>query len=104
MHCRLSPQREWPSSAAQAQSPAGGCRGHRPTDERGATTKVVMDWRGWHDGYDDPASSLSRRLVVVQTRLAEVVARGDVRSVLSLCAGDGRDIIPVLAARSPRVS
>jgi hypothetical protein len=62
------------------------------------------DWREWHEGYDDPASSLSRRLVDVRRLLgADLDARaaaGDssVR-LLSLCAGDGRDTIPVLAAR-----
>jgi hypothetical protein len=60
----------------------------------------VTDWCGWHTAYDDPESSLSRRLAVVRRRLAQAVGQDEVRSVLSLCAGDGRDIIPVLADSS----
>jgi len=65
---------------------------------------VTRDWHEWHSEYDDPASSLSRRLADVRRLLgADLDARADAgaRSVrlLSLCAGDGRDTIPVLAAR-----
>lgn len=62
----------------------------------------VKDWLEWHDAYDDPSSSLARRLGVVRRRLEEVLdARaGEQRQLLSLCAGDGRDVIPVLAARA----
>ena len=62
------------------------------------------DWHEWHEQYDDPASSLSRRLADVRRLLgADLDARAapgesSVR-LLSLCAGDGRDTIPVLAAR-----
>lgn len=61
----------------------------------------MTDWVAWHGAYDDPASALSRRLVVVRRRLAAALdARsGDRVRLLSLCAGDGRDVIPVLAAR-----
>lgn len=58
-----------------------------------------MDWRRWHDEYEDPGSSLSRRLDVVRARLHEVLDRtttGRPR-LLSLCGGDGRDVVPVLA-------
>lgn len=63
-----------------------------------------MDWIRWHERYDDPTSALSRRLEVVRQRVAEALdlvpaARP---SVLSLCAGDGRDLLPVLAGRSAR--
>jgi hypothetical protein len=57
----------------------------------------VTDWREWHEEYGDPGSSLSRRLRVVQGRLDELLSTGSVHQVLSLCAGDGRDIIPALA-------
>jgi hypothetical protein len=65
---------------------------------------VRRDWHEWHEQYDDPASSLSRRLADVRRLLgADLDARAasgesSVR-LLSLCAGDGRDTIPVLAAR-----
>ena len=53
-----------------------------------------------HDSYDDPRSGLSERLGVVQARLAEALDAappGPLR-VISLCAGQGRDLIPVLAS------
>lgn len=58
----------------------------------------MTDWHEWHGHYDDQDSSLSRRLKVVQRRLDELVS-SEVRMqrILSLCAGDGRDILPVLA-------
>jgi Methyltransferase domain len=60
--------------------------------------QVMTDWPAWHSNYDDNHSSLSRRLMVVRQRLDQLVA-GDprVRRILSLCSGDGRDILPVLA-------
>lgn len=57
------------------------------------------DWVAWHSGYDDPGSSLSRRLRAVQKLIREALDRsrpGPVRA-LSLCAGQGRDLLGVLA-------
>ena len=59
------------------------------------------DWHRWHDRYADSTSALSRRLSIVQRHISDVL---DTRpesplSVLSLCAGQGRDIIEVLADR-----
>ena len=60
----------------------------------------MRDWHEWHQQYDDPASTLSQRLVVVQRRLGELLdGQPPVGSILSLCAGDGRDIVPLLADR-----
>jgi hypothetical protein len=64
---------------------------------------AVRDWNDWHTHYDDPDSSLSRRLAAVQEQIALALDRarpGPVR-LLSLCAGEGRDVLPVLA-RHPR--
>jgi len=56
------------------------------------------DWRDWHRAYDDPDSSVSRRLRLVRRHVADVLdAAGDRVRVLSLCAGDGRDLLGVLA-------
>jgi hypothetical protein len=62
----------------------------------------VKDWLAWHERYDDPSSSLARRLEVVRRRLGEILdaGAGERRRLLSLCAGDGRDVIPVFAARA----
>jgi hypothetical protein len=66
-------------------------------------TAPTRDWRKWHARYDDPASSLSRRLTVVRRRVDGLLADGHVRTILSLCAGDGRDLIPVLAECPPEL-
>src|SRR2546430_11497645 len=61
------------------------------------------DWRAWHDAYDDPGSSLAQRLVVVvQARIAaalDAAPPGPLRAV-SMCAGQGRDLLPVLASHA----
>jgi hypothetical protein len=60
----------------------------------------VRDYLTWHEQYDDPDSSLSRRLALVRKVLrAELDARPGPVRVVSLCAGDGRDILGVLAER-----
>lgn len=60
---------------------------------------MSRDWHEWHRHYDEPGSGLSRRLVVVRGALQGLLdaATGPVRLV-SICAGDGRDTIPVLDA------
>ena len=58
----------------------------------------VRDWVEWHRAYEDPSSSLSARLGRVRYHLSEAIdraPRGPV-SVVSLCAGQGRDVIGVL--------
>lgn len=65
------------------------------------SSAAATDWLAWHDGYADAGSSLARRLDVVRRRIGEALdasARRPVR-VLSLCAGDGRDVLPELVAR-----
>ena len=65
----------------------------------------------WHAAYEDPSSNLSLRLRTVQSMvgaaLDEIPAapRGPIRLV-SLCAGQGRDVIDVVAShpRGPSVS
>jgi hypothetical protein len=59
---------------------------------------VVKDWVAWHAAYDDPSSSLSVRLRLVREHLSRALDRapaGPVRLV-SLCAGQGRDVLGVL--------
>jgi len=62
---------------------------------------VTTDWVRWHGPYADPTSSLSRRRAVVQGVVGGWLdgRRGRPGRVLSLCAGDGRDLLEVLAAR-----
>ena len=52
----------------------------------------------WHEAYDDPSSQLSARLTLVKQHLAAALDRapgGPVRLV-SLCAGQGQDVIETL--------
>jgi hypothetical protein len=63
----------------------------------------VRDWHVWHQQYDDPASSLSRRLEVVRHEVGRALSWLETEGVehprvVSLCAGDGRDLLPVLAS------
>jgi hypothetical protein len=62
----------------------------------------MTDWRQWHDEYADSASPLSRRLVVVQGAIVEWLERTATEpvTVISVCAGDGRDLLEVLTART----
>jgi hypothetical protein len=58
----------------------------------------AMDWAQWHAGYDVPGSKLSRRLRIVQEQIRaafDAMPAGP-RTAISLCAGQGRDIIEVL--------
>ncbi len=62
------------------------------------------DWVEWHRDYDDPGSLLSLRGERVQGHLrAELdhAPAGDIR-LISLCAGQGRDVIGVLAGHPRR--
>ena len=54
----------------------------------------------WHEQYEIPDSDLSRRLQVVVERLSEALdsLRAESPKLLSLCAGEGRDVISVLRA------
>jgi hypothetical protein len=57
-------------------------------------------WVQWHDDYNDPTSSMSRRLLAVRRRLSEALdgaPQGEI-SLISACAGEGRDVIPILAS------
>jgi hypothetical protein len=59
---------------------------------------MVRDWHDWYTQYDDPDSSLSRRLEVVRAQLRRVLLERTGRTrLVSMCAGDGRDVLPVLA-------
>lgn len=62
------------------------------------------DWTKWHEAYDRPDSSLSLRLGLVQARIVDALdaARPGPIQVISICAGQGRDIIGVLAGGHPR--
>lgn len=58
---------------------------------------ALRDYVAWHDAYDQPGSDLHLRLLVVQDLIARALDElppGPV-PVLSLCAGQGRDVLTV---------
>ena len=62
------------------------------------------DWVDWHTPYDDPDSSLSQRLQAVQRGVRgflDTVGDRPVR-IVSACAGQGRDLLEVLATHPAR--
>jgi hypothetical protein len=64
----------------------------------------VKDWVAWHGAYEDPSSSLSARLRRVRYHLSGALDRAPAGpvSVVSLCAGQGRDVIGVLPGHPRR--
>jgi hypothetical protein len=66
---------------------------------------VTRDWVQWHRAYDDPSSPLSQRRSAVGRLIRsalDAAAPGPI-TVVSLCAGDGRDLA-LGAADHPRVA
>jgi Methyltransferase domain len=64
---------------------------------------MADEWLEWHRGYEGPGQ-LSKRLVIVQELLRDALTdapAGPLR-VLSLCAGDGRDLLGVLPTHARR--
>ena len=58
------------------------------------------DWHAWHQPYGDPESALSKRLAAVQDQIGRALDRcqtGPIQAI-SLCAGQGHDLLGVLAA------
>lgn len=71
----------------------------------GTASHASVDWHAWHTGYADRDSELGRRLTVVQRQLRDALDRmppGPIRAI-SVCAGQGHDIIGVLAEHPRRV-
>ncbi len=62
---------------------------------------MSTDWSRWHDAYAMAESGLSARLATVQHRIGRHLDRTTPTPVrvISACAGDGRDLIEVLARR-----
>jgi hypothetical protein len=58
----------------------------------------VMDWVAWHAAYEDPSSLLSARLRRVRSHLSDAIDEAPAGRVnlVSLCAGQGHDVIGVL--------
>jgi hypothetical protein len=55
-------------------------------------------WSRWHEEYDDPASPMARRLAITQEATRQAIAAcpaGPIR-LISICAGQGRDVLGAL--------
>lgn len=64
----------------------------------------MKNWVEWHGDYDDPGSALSIRLQRVKWHLSRAISHappGPVR-LISLCAGQGHDVIGVLPGHRRR--
>jgi hypothetical protein len=63
---------------------------------------ATTDWNAWHAAYADQESALSRRLRIVQSRIRDWLDATAERpvTVVSICAGDGRDLLGVLSQRA----
>ena len=65
---------------------------------------MSKDWFAWHQPYDQAGSPLQQRLALVQGHLRRALDRapaGPVR-LISMAAGQGRDVLPVLAEHPRR--
>jgi hypothetical protein len=67
---------------------------------------IVPDWLRWHAAYDDEHSSQHARLQVVRAAIRTVLDErgGRPTRAISACAGEGRDIIDVVAHHPARDS
>ena len=62
------------------------------------------DWYAWHHDYDEPDTARAQRLAAIQDQIwtaLDVAPPGALHAV-SLCAGQGRDLIGVLAGHPRR--
>ena len=68
------------------------------------TSVTERDWYTWHHDYDEPGTALARRLAAVQDQIRtalDAAPPGPLHAV-SLCAGQGRDLIGALAGHPRR--
>lgn len=87
----------------EEQLEAGDLSADGPTrDVWHRTRDGVTDWWQWHEIYDESGSPGHQRLLSVQRHIGAVLdarGTGPVR-VVSACAGQGRDLLPVLTRRT----
>ncbi|KUL25329.1 class I SAM-dependent methyltransferase family protein [Actinoplanes awajinensis] len=62
---------------------------------------MSTDWSEWHDAYARPNAALGNRLAAVRDQIERYMdaTTSDPVRVISACAGDGRDLLGVLAGR-----
>jgi len=64
------------------------------------------DWVQWHNLYESPELVVAQRLLIVQRLIRDFLASrsGDEIRIVSICSGQGRDILGVLADHPGRLS
>ncbi len=69
-----------------------------------AGERDAAHWWRWHEMYEDPDSPLSERLRLVQAGVREALDRqaAGAISIVSMCAGQGRDVIDIVAGHPRR--
>jgi hypothetical protein len=75
-----------------------------PEPSSASSAGAGRDWYAWHEDYDRPGSGLARRLEWVRERVRvslDTAPPGPLRAI-SLCAGQGRDLIGALAGHPRR--
>jgi hypothetical protein len=75
-------------------------RGPAPTagSESPGDAQAAIDWQAWNAAYADPSSPLAQRLVLVQAQVRAALdgAPAGPINVISVCAGQGHDLIGAL--------
>jgi hypothetical protein len=62
---------------------------------------LSTDWWEWHRGYDEPGSRLQVRTEVVHRHIGAFLDKREPGArirIVSICAGQGRELLPVIAA------
>jgi hypothetical protein len=69
-----------------------------------SSDEPVKDWVAWHCGYEDPSSSLSKRLARVVWHLGQALDSAPAGRIqlVSLCAGQGHDVLGALPGHPRR--
>jgi hypothetical protein len=83
---------------ARAPRAGAGARTGPADDLQPERAQADVDWEAWHAAYEDPDSILGRRLALVQAQVRaalDAAPAGPIRAV-SVCAGQGHDLIGVL--------
>ena len=77
-----------------------GAAMRRPARSSSVRRVGETDWIGWHEQYESANSPLAERLAVIQAHITATLDASDGRdlNVISICAGDGRDLLTVLAS------
>ncbi|HEX5224586.1 MAG TPA: hypothetical protein VFW29_05595 [Solirubrobacteraceae bacterium] len=84
---------------APLREPQPGEQGSADDGGEERDRQALLNWAAWHAAYEQPDSVLGKRLALVQGQIRGALDRapeGPLRAV-SICAGQGHDLIGVLA-------